>query len=84
MCQQLLDYYIAQDSAEEEKYTRLKIEINQQAQKRGPDPNMDETTQGEVSTATRANDWEFDGTTTPLEVVNTNQHTVCYEFAGAP
>ncbi|KAI8149695.1 cyclin-like protein [Fennellomyces sp. T-0311] len=79
VCQQILDLYIVNSPQDSERYTSIKIEINEQAQKRGPDPNMDDATKEELSA--RSPDWEFDGTTTPLEIVNTNQHTVCYEFS---
>lgn len=39
---------------------------------------MDDITRQELKP--RANDWEFDGPS-PLDVVNTNQHTVSYHFS---
>ncbi|KAG2227927.1 hypothetical protein INT45_011950 [Circinella minor] len=76
--QQILDLYITNNPQDSERYTEIKIEINEQAQNRGTDPNMDDSTKEELSA--RLPDWEFDGTSTTLDFVNSNQHTVCYEF----
>jgi hypothetical protein len=60
----------------------VKISLNEQAQKRGPDPVMDEITQQELKP--RLPDWEFNTSLpTPLEVVNTNQHTASYHFSNS-
>lgn len=60
------------------QYTKIKIALNEQAQNRGPDPIMDDITRQELKP--RVPDWEFDGSS-PLDVVNTNQHTVSYHFS---
>ncbi|KAI9321319.1 hypothetical protein BX666DRAFT_1874603 [Dichotomocladium elegans] len=61
-----------------EYYTSFKIRINEQALERGTDPNMDEFTREELTT--QVTDWQFDGTSSPLYAVNTNQHTATYEL----
>lgn len=80
VCQQILDMYIYQHSDENELYTKFKIELNAQAERRGPDPNTDHVTESETSSGIRPSDWEANGTTS-LEVINSNQHTVCYDFS---
>ncbi|ORY96909.1 cyclin-like protein [Syncephalastrum racemosum] len=79
VCQQILDMYIYQHSDDNELYTKFKIELNAQAERRGPDPNTDPMTESE--TGIRPSDWEVNGTSTSLEVINSNQHTVCYDFS---
>lgn len=78
VCRQILDLYIYNGSKHSEQYTQIKIKINEQAQLRGPDTNMDEITRRELSAEKR--NWTFQGTPTPLDIVNTSQHTVIYEF----
>ncbi|RUP46867.1 cyclin-like protein [Jimgerdemannia flammicorona] len=104
VCHQILDLYITTgpDGAVP-GYTRLKIELNQRAQRRGPDPNQggdyyDDAEEGgallsiiilfgfvERIVASVPSDVvllrlaEDDPST--MEAVNTNQHTVCYQFS---
>ncbi|KAG0166582.1 hypothetical protein DFQ28_010776 [Apophysomyces sp. BC1034] len=79
ICQQVLDLYILSEAhSDTSLFTRIKIELNEQAHQRGADPNMDDVTRQEMKA--RIPDWEFDGTT-PLDIVNTNQHTVSYHFS---
>ncbi|KAI9026566.1 cyclin-like protein [Phycomyces nitens] len=79
VCQQILDLYIINNVHNATtQYTRIKIELNEQAHRRGPDPNMDDVTKQEMKA--RTPDWEFEGIT-PLDLVNTNQHTVSYHFS---
>ncbi|KAI8373086.1 cyclin-like protein [Radiomyces spectabilis] len=80
VCQQILDLYIMNNRGDVTLYTRMKIELNEQAHERGPDPDMDEITRQELKS--RPSDWEFEGMS-PLDVVNTNQHTVSYHFANS-
>ncbi|RCH88586.1 hypothetical protein CU098_003875, partial [Rhizopus stolonifer] len=78
--QQILDLYITSSkSTDITNLTKIKIALNEQAQKRGPDPNMDETTSQELKS--RTPDFEFHGATNPLDTVNTNLHTVSYHFS---
>lgn len=80
VAQQILDLYITNSSRSDlTQYTKIKITLNEQAQNRGPDPIMDTVTKQEFKQ--RTPDWEFDGTSNPLDVVNTNQHTVSYHFS---
>ncbi|KAI9312241.1 cyclin-like protein [Dichotomocladium elegans] len=80
ICLQVLDLIIsAYPEHERENYTAIKIDIHKQAEKRGNDPNMDPITSEELTS--RTIDWEFDRSPNPLEVVNTNQHSVSYEFS---
>ncbi|KAI7864233.1 cyclin-like protein [Spinellus fusiger] len=65
VCQQILDLYINAGNATATQCTQIKIELNEQAHRRGPDPNSDEVTRQEMKA--RTPDWEFDGTT-PLDV----------------
>lgn len=78
--QQILDLYIAINVRGDVTHlTRIKIALNEQAQTRGPDKIMDEVTREEIKS--KISDWEFDGISNPLDVVNTNQHTVSYHFS---
>ncbi|KAI8970777.1 cyclin-like protein [Pilobolus umbonatus] len=78
VAQQILDLYILINSRYGvSKYTRIKIALNEQSQKRGPDPNMDDITQQELKA--RLPEWEFQNN--PLDIVNTNHHTVSYHFS---
>ncbi|KAL9552343.1 hypothetical protein MBANPS3_003804 [Mucor bainieri] len=79
VCQQILDLYIAINYRDVTHLTKIKIALNEQAQLRGPDKVMDDATKEEVKLQT--SDWEFDGVSNPLDVVNTNQHTVSYHFS---
>lgn len=85
VAQQMLDLYIYTNSTARNDvslYTKIKISLNEQAQKRGPDSVMDETTQQELKP--RLPDWEFNPSLpSPLEVVNTNQHTASYHFSNS-
>lgn len=81
VAQQILDLYIFTNNTSRNdvsQYTKIKIALNEQAQNRGPDPIMDDVTRQELKP--RVPDWEFDSTS-PLDVVNTNQHTVSYHFS---
>lgn len=78
VCRQILDLYIHNGSKHSEQYTQMKIKINEQAQLRGPDTNMDDITRRELSTEQKT--WMFERAPTPLDIVNTAQHTVIYEF----
>ncbi|GAA5797603.1 hypothetical protein HPULCUR_002993 [Helicostylum pulchrum] len=81
VAQQILDLYIFTNNTNRNdvsQYTRIKIALNEQAQNRGPDLIMDDITRQELKP--RTTDWEFDGPS-PLDVVNTNQHTVSYHFS---
>jgi hypothetical protein len=79
VAQQILDLYISTSNRSDlTQYTKIKITLNEQAQNRGPDPIMDTVTKQELK---QTSDWEFDGTSNPLDVVNTNQHTVSYHFS---
>ena len=78
VCRQILDLYIYNGSKHSEQYTQIKIKINEQAQLRGPDTNMDDITRQELSAEQR--NWMFERMPTPLDIVNTAQHTVIYEF----
>ncbi|CDH56873.1 cyclin-like protein [Lichtheimia corymbifera JMRC:FSU:9682] len=78
VCRQILDLYIYNGSKHSEQYTQMKIKINEQAQLRGPDANMDDITQQELSAEQKT--WMFGRAPTPLDIVNTAQHTVIYEF----
>ncbi|KAI8646307.1 cyclin-like protein [Parasitella parasitica] len=78
--QQILDLYIAINIRGDVTHlTKIKIALNEQAQIRGPDTIMDDVTREE--TKPKVSDWEFDGALNPLDVVNTNQHTVSYHFS---
>ncbi|KAF1805924.1 cyclin [Mucor lusitanicus] len=79
VCQQILDLYIAINYRDVTHLTKIKIALNEQAQLRGPDKIMDDVTKEEIKLQT--SDWEFDGVSNPLDVVNTNQHTVSYHFS---
>ncbi|KAL1935263.1 hypothetical protein VTP01DRAFT_4403 [Rhizomucor pusillus] len=73
VCQQILDLHILNCSNEDgERYTKIKIRINEQARKRGSDPNIMNENDDVNNHRTK---WEFEGMS-PLEVVNTNQHTI--------
>jgi hypothetical protein len=81
VAQQILDLYIFTNNTSRNdvsQYTKIKIALNEQAQNRGPDPIMDDVTRQELKL--RVPDWEFDSSS-PLDVVNTNQHTVSYHFS---
>ena len=58
--------------------TKIKIALNEQAQKRGPDLIMDEATSEEFKSRT-PDDLEFNNN--PLDTVNSNLHTVSYHFS---
>lgn len=62
-------------------YTKIKITLNEQAQKRGPDTALDDLTKEELKP--KNPDWEFNGISNPLDTVNTNQHTVSYHFSNS-
>ncbi|KAL7311275.1 RNA polymerase II C-terminal domain kinase beta subunit [Mucor circinelloides] len=80
VCQQILDLYIAINVRGDVTHlTKTKIALNEQAQLRGPDKIMDDVTREEIKP--KISDWEFDGVSNPLDVVNTNQHTVSYHFS---
>lgn len=80
VCQQMLDLYIAINYRGDVTHlTKIKIALNEQAQLRGPDKIMDDVTKEEVKLQT--SEREFDGVSNPLDVVNTNQHTVSYHFS---
>ncbi|CAO3668758.1 unnamed protein product [Rhizopus stolonifer] len=71
VAQQILDLYISTNPRHDAgKYTRFKILLNEQAQKRGPDPYLEKMTQLELKM----------GDVKDLEEVNTNHHTVSYHF----
>jgi hypothetical protein len=81
VAQQILDLYIFTNTSSRSdvsQYTKIKIALNEQAQHRGQDPNMDDVTRQESKP--RAPDWEFD-TFSSLDIVNSNQHTVSYHFS---
>jgi CTD kinase subunit beta len=71
-------YTFANSRNDISKYTKIKIDINNQAQKRGPDPIMDEITREELQS--KPSDLDFKGFN-PLDIVNSNQHTVSYHFS---
>lgn len=49
VCLQILDLYITSSTRQDrERYTEIKIKINEQAAERGADPNMDEVTKEEL------------------------------------
>jgi hypothetical protein len=83
VAQQILDLYIFTSTSSRNdvsQYTKIKIALNEQATNRGPDPIMDDVTRQELKP--RVPDWEFDtASNSPLEIVNTNHHTVSYHFS---
>jgi CTD kinase subunit beta len=81
--QQILDLYISIKSKREDVslYTRIKIALNEQAQQRGEDSLLDDATKEQSKP--KNPDWEFDGTSNPLDTVNTNHHTVSYHFSNS-
>ncbi|OBZ87338.1 Cyclin-T1-4 [Choanephora cucurbitarum] len=77
--QQILDLYImSSKSTDITNLTKIKIALNEQAQKRGPDLIMDEATSEEFKSRT-PDDLEFNNN--PLDTVNSNLHTVSYHFS---
>ncbi|KAI9475529.1 MAG: cyclin-like protein [Benjaminiella poitrasii] len=81
VCQQMLDLYIVIHAHRDHlvsDYTKIKIELNKQAQERGPDPVLDDATKEELG---KLSNVEFNAMASPLDTVNTNQHTVSYHFS---
>ncbi|GAB5592574.1 RNA polymerase II C-terminal domain kinase beta subunit [Umbelopsis nana] len=82
VCHQILDLYI-QTSPDEEmrRYTRIKIQLNQEAQERGPDIYLQgiQDPEGLGSTVV-VSDKPVVYSSSTLDMANTNQHTVCYQF----
>ncbi|CAM0134915.1 unnamed protein product [Umbelopsis sp. WA50703] len=81
VCHQILDLYIQTSSDQDmQLYTRIKIQLNQEAQRRGPDVYLQATPDPEGLGSSVTADKQVVYSNSTLDMANTNQHTVCYQF----
>ncbi|KAI8582453.1 hypothetical protein K450DRAFT_227251 [Umbelopsis ramanniana AG] len=81
VCHQILDLYIQICPDEEmHRYTRIKIQLNQELQSRGPDRYLQGHPDPEGLGSSVVSDKPIVYSNSTLDMANTNQHTVCYQF----
>lgn len=62
------------------RYTRIKIQLNQEAQERGSDMYLQGIQDPEGLGSSVESDKQIVYSSSTLDMANTNQHTVCYQF----
>jgi hypothetical protein len=81
VCHQILDLYIQTSSDEDmRRYTRIKIQLNQEGQERGADMYLQRIQDPEGLGSSVTSDKQIVYSNSTLDMANTNQHTVCYQF----
>ncbi|KAG2185933.1 hypothetical protein INT43_002371 [Umbelopsis isabellina] len=81
VCHQILDLYIQTSSDQDmQRYTRIKIQLNQEGQRRGPDVYLQAISDPEGLGSSVTADKQVVYSNSTLDMANTNQHTVCYQF----